>query len=140
MCRPDRTTIVPGQRTTGFHRLAHFLALMAMLLNQPLTAIHAATDEKHFLHAMAQAAHLGGTTHHHGHQHEGQPHPDYLHEQTCQVCPLVGSTLAPPGAAIMANTLGWHHAAGPAAVRAARVERRLRAGDRVRAPPRLHPI
>lgn len=45
----------------SFHRLARLLALLAILLNQPLTAIHAATDEKHLFHG--HAAHLAHASH-----------------------------------------------------------------------------
>jgi hypothetical protein len=124
----------------GFHRLARLLALAAMLLNQPLAAVHAATDEEHFTHATASPVDAAGAPHDHaGHRHDGPPHPGDLHEQTCQVCPLVGSALAPSGSTTLANGSAWHHTAGPA-IQARTTHRRLRVGDPARAPPGLHPV
>jgi hypothetical protein len=137
---------IPTTRTAGFHRLGRLLALLAMLLNQPLAAMHAANDEKHLFHAGVHTAHLAGATHddagqqHGGHKHGGPAHPDNLHHQTCQVCPLVGSALPPPGLAKITNASAWRHATGPAAIQATKTEKRLRVGDPVRAPPRYHLI
>lgn len=112
-----------------------------MLLNQPLAAIHAATDEEHLSHTAAHAALLAEAAHDDaGHRHDGSSHPDSLHHQTCQVCPLVGTALAPLGSAKAANTSDRHHATGPVAIQATKTEKRLRVGDPVRAPPAAHLI
>ncbi len=124
-------------RRSGFHRLARLLATLAMLLNQPLAAIHAATDEGHLSHRAAHAVHPAEATHDSaGQRHGGPSHPDDLHHQACQVCPLVGAALQPPGSAKITNASGWHHLAGPAVIQATKPEKRLRVGGPVRAPPR----
>jgi hypothetical protein len=137
MSNPGRHTTIPRKRTAGFHRLARLLSLVAMLLNQPLAAIHAATDEDHLSHGTPHTVHLAEGTHEgSGHQHGAPPHPESLHHQTCQVCPLVGAALQPPGLAKITNPSGWHHLDGPAVIQASKPEKRLRVGGPVRAPPR----
>jgi hypothetical protein len=140
MRKPVRHSTSPRKRTAGFHRLARLLALVAMLLNQPLAAVHAVTDEAHLAHGVAHPAHVAGTPQDDaGHRHEVPPHPDDLHQQTCQVCLLVGSALLPSGSVKLANAEIWHYTAGPA-IQARKTERRLRVGDPARAPPAVHPI
>jgi hypothetical protein len=117
-----------------------------MLLNQPLAAIHAANDEEHLSHVAVHTAYLPAAAHdndgqHHGNHKNGDPaHPDNLHHQTCQVCPLFGSALPIPVQAKITHASAWHHSAGPAAIQATKTEKRLRVGDPVRAPPPDHLI
>jgi hypothetical protein len=138
MGKADRHT-TPREHTGSLYRLARLLALLAILLNQPLTAIHAATDEAHLFHGASQTAHIAHASREDAdHDHDGHSHPDSFHHLTCQVCPLVGSGLLPLGSATIACGSSWHHVAGAAVIQASKTEKPLRAADRVRAPPRIH--
>jgi hypothetical protein len=101
-----RSTISEQSARSGFHRLARLLATLAMLLNQPLAAVHAATDEAHLC---PTAPPTRSTRRGHRKTMQATPrgpsHPDDLHHQTCQVCPLVGSALLPPGSAKIGQCL-----------------------------------
>lgn len=119
----------------GFHRSARLLALVAMVLYQPLAAFHAATDEAHVAGATTSlhVAHAG-----HGHgafggtpdSHQHPTHGDAL----CEFCLFSGAALAP----LLAVTLhgpAWSLPHHRMAVDTVRPRERRHAANPVRAPP-----
>lgn len=122
--------------TAPVRRFAQLCALLAIILYQPLAALHFATDEAHLANA-ATSIHVA----HRGHQpqadHHGggdQPQPDHHDQQLCTFCVLAGVSLL---SAMVSPALGWAADApsGPFALPPIRAEKRLRIGQPVRAPP-----
>ena len=129
-----------GAPRARVHRLANVIALLAMLLNQPLAMLHAATDEEHLprahhLHHTPKDSHAAAA-----HQHGGEPPAAILHHHTCLVCLLIGSTLPRFATARIGSGSDWQPWFGPVAVLSVTTDKRLRLGDPARAPPGLHPI
>lgn len=126
-----------GDPRTGLDRFAKVLALLTMLLNQPLAMLHAATDKEHLsagTHHL-HVAHGGGP-----HEHGGVPPAAILHHHVCDICLLIGSTLPPFATARIGSGSDWQPWFSPAAVGSVTTDKRLRLGDPARAPPGLHPI
>ena len=120
-------------------RLARLFALIAVVIYQPLAALHFATSEEHIVNAATWIA----VAHHAGHSHDqagrGQasdPKPHHGDHQACDFCVLVG-TAVPPLPAAPALVSAWHIPASQFAARAVRPEERLRIRHPVRAPPRI---
>lgn len=113
-------------------RLARLCALVAILIYQPLAALHFATDEAHLLKAAAsfQVAALGGDAH----GRTGHSHPDHA-DDLCDFCILAGASLPPLPAAPAHGAAEPSRASQPPSG-TVRADKRLRVGHPVRAPPR----
>jgi hypothetical protein len=110
--------------------------LLALLIYQPLAALHSAIDEEHLSGSTrsSQTALQAGELHDHaGHGHDSEP--GHAHHEICDFCMLVGSAMPPPSAATT-PVPAWECPASQVAVEAIRPQKPLRVGDPVRAPPR----
>jgi hypothetical protein len=133
-----RVEMSAAGRMAGLHRFARLLALLAIVIYQPLAALHFATDEAHLSNAeisiqVAQHAR-------HAHDHDGQPHraqsqPHHPDHQLCGFCVMARVSLLSSGAS---TALGWatDTLASNFPVQKIRAPKRLRFGHPVRAPPR----
>lgn len=122
-------------RVAGFHRCARLLALVAMVLYQPLAAIHAATDQAHITGAAPSihVAHAGHTHDAIGHTHDGHLPPAHS-DALCEFCLFSGAALAPLPAVPLHGpewTLPRHQLAADAV----RPRERLHVANPARAPP-----
>ena len=140
MRQPASHRVAAGSARADLGRFANVLALLAMLLNQPLAMLHAATDAEHLsprahhLHQSPRSSRADDP-----HELDGEPPAAVLHHHTCDVCLLVGSTL-PPLAARIESASDWHPWFRPVAARSAATDKRPRLGDPARAPPGTHLI
>ena len=124
-----------ARRIGGFHRAARLLALVAIVLYQPLAAIHAATDEAHIAGAAisthgAHAGHGHGAVGHTPGSHHSPAHSDAL----CEFCLLSGPALAPL-AAVPLHGPAWPLPRHCMAAEAVPLRERLHVANPVRAPP-----
>jgi hypothetical protein len=136
MRQPDRHRSFAAGRTAARHRFARLVMLLALLIYQPLEALHSALDEEHlsgptrWSHA---APHFDKLHDHAGHDHDSEP--NHAHHQICDFCMLVGSAL-PPLSAATPLVPAWERTASHFGVESIRPQRPLRVGHPVRAPPR----
>src|SRR5919106_278071 len=100
MRQPDRRRDFAGARTAARHHSTRLFMLLALLIYQPLAALHSATDKEHLVGptSSSQTAHHSGKLHDHA-DHEHDSEPNHAHHQICDFCMLVGSALPPLSAA-----------------------------------------
>ena len=136
MRQPDRRRSFRGARTAARHRFTRLFMLLALLIYQPLAALHSATDKEHLLGptSSSHTAHHSGKLHDHA-DHEHDSEPDHAHHQICDFCILAGSALAPLSAAT-ALVPTWERPDSHFAVDSIAQQKPLLVGHPVRAPPR----
>jgi hypothetical protein len=118
------------------HRSTRLFMLLALLIYQPLGALHSAIDEEHLsgpTWSSQTTPHAGKLHDHAGHGHDSEP--DHAHHEICDFCMLVGSGMPPPSAAT-APPPAWEAPDSRSAVEAIRPQKPVRVGHPVRAPPR----
>jgi hypothetical protein len=136
MRQPDRHRSFAAGRTAARHRFARMVMLLALLIYQPLGALHSAIDEEHLsgpTRSSHGAPHFGKLHDHAGHGHDSEP--DHADHEICDFCMLVGSAMPPPSAAT-APVPAWERPGIHFAVEAIRPLKPVRVGHPVRAPPR----
>jgi Protein of unknown function (DUF2946) len=119
------------------HRSTRLLMLLALLIYQPLGALHSAIDEQHLsgpTRSSQTTRHAGKLHDHAGHGHDSEP--DHAHHEICDFCMLVGSAMPPPSGAAAPVPATWERPASHFAVAAIRPPKPVRVGHPVRAPPR----
>ena len=136
MRQRDRHRSFAAGRIAARHRFTRLLMLLALLIYQPLGALHSAIDEKH----LAGPTRSSQTTPRFGklHDHAGHGHdsgPDHAHHEICDFCMLIGSAMPPPSAATAPAPV-WGRPGSRFAVEAIRPQKPVRVGHPVRAPPR----
>ena len=136
MRQPDRHRSFAADRTAARHRFARLVMLLALLIYQPLEALHSAIDKEHLsgpIRSSRTAPHFGKPHDHAGHGHGSEP--DQAPHEICDFCMLVGSALPPPSAAT-APVPAWERPTSHVAVEAITPQKPVCVGHSVRAPPR----